>query len=66
MFQEFYKSSQWLSLPLITLVFFLLFFVAMLVWVVFGLRDKRRVDHLASLPFASDREPQKQPESNHG
>lgn len=66
MFQEFYKSSEWLSLPLITLVFFLLFFVAVLAWVIFGLRDKRRVDHLASLPFASDRETKKHSESNHG
>lgn len=55
MFQEFYATSEWLTLPLITLVFFFLFFVAVLAWVAFGLRDRRRVERLSSLPFAADR-----------
>ncbi len=54
MLQEFYKSSEWLTLPLIALVFFFVFFVAVLIWVIFGMRDRRRIDRLAELPFTSD------------
>ncbi|MBI5433410.1 MAG: hypothetical protein HZA52_11330 [Planctomycetes bacterium] len=65
MFQEFYKSSEWLTLPLIALVFFFLFFVAVLLWVAFGMRDSRRVDRLSGLPF-TDRESATHQESIHG
>ena len=66
MFQEFYKTSEWLTLPLITLVFFFLFFVAVLAWVVFGMRDRRDVERLSSLPFASENERSAHQESTHG
>jgi hypothetical protein len=56
MFQEFYRTSEWLTLPLVTLVFFFLFFVGVLIRVVFGMRDRRQVERLARLPFASERE----------
>ncbi|MCK6447856.1 MAG: hypothetical protein L6Q99_15800 [Planctomycetes bacterium] len=66
MFQEFYKTSEWLTLPQITLIFFFLFFLAVLAWVVFRMRDKREVDRLSSLPFQSDREDATHQESIHG
>jgi hypothetical protein len=55
MYQQYFKDSEWLSLPLVALVFFFLFFIGVLVRVVFGMRDERRVNELASLPFKSDR-----------
>ncbi len=66
MLQEFYKTSEWLTLPLITLCFFFLFFIAVLIWVFFGMRDKRRVERLADLPFTSDRDSATQREPFHG
>jgi len=50
-FQDFYETSAWLTLPLVALVFFFLFFVAVLIWVFVGLRDRAKVDRLARLPF---------------
>jgi cbb3-type cytochrome oxidase subunit 3 len=64
--QEYYHSSDWLSFPLIALVFFFLFFVAVLAWVALGMRDSRRVDRLSSLPFKSDSESDSHQESIHG
>lgn len=55
MYQEFFRHSEWLSLPLVALVFFFLFFLGVLTRVAFGMRDRRRLDELASLPFRSDR-----------
>lgn len=66
MFQEFYATSEWLTLPQITLVFFFLFFLAVLAWVVFRMRDKREVDRLSSLPFQADRDDATHQESIHG
>ncbi|MBK8177677.1 MAG: CcoQ/FixQ family Cbb3-type cytochrome c oxidase assembly chaperone [Planctomycetes bacterium] len=69
MLQEFYKTSEWLTLPLITLVFFFVFFVAVLIWVIFGMRNRHRLDRLARLPFdasASDQQGGPRRESNHG
>jgi cbb3-type cytochrome oxidase subunit 3 len=67
--QEFYASSEWLTLPLVALVFFFLFFLAVLCWVTFGLRDRKKVDRLARLPFESrttDLEGDPRQESDHG
>ena len=55
MYQQFFRDSEWLSLPLVALVFFFLFFIGVLARVAFGMRDRRRLDELASLPFRSDR-----------
>lgn len=55
MYQQYFKDSEWLSLPLVALVFFFVFFLGVLVRVFFGMRDERRVNELASLPFQSDR-----------
>jgi hypothetical protein len=65
MLQEFYKTSEWLSLPQITLVFFFVFFVAVLIRVVFGMRDAGEVDRLAELPFELERENASRQESPH-
>ncbi|MBL8862933.1 MAG: hypothetical protein JNK02_13125 [Planctomycetes bacterium] len=54
MFQQYFRDSEWLSLPLIALVFFFVFFLVVLARVVFGMRDARRVDELAALPFGAD------------
>ncbi|MCY2959868.1 MAG: hypothetical protein NTY35_06845 [Planctomycetota bacterium] len=62
MYQQYFQDSEWLSLPLVALVFFFLFFVGVLVRVVFGMRDERRVNELASLPFESDRPDSQQQE----
>ena len=54
MLQEFYHGNEWLSLPLVTLVFVFLFFVAVLIRVIFGMRDANQVERLARLPFDPD------------
>lgn len=54
MYQEHFQGSPWLWMPLVSLVFFFLFFMAVLLRVTFGMRDRGRVDELASLPFHSD------------
>ncbi len=66
MFQEFFKDSEWLSLPLIALIFFFAFFVVVLLRVSFGMRDRRRVDELAALPFDDEGRPAQLEEARHG
>lgn len=66
MLQEFYEANEWLTLPLITLCFFFSFFIAVLIWVIFGMRDPRRVQRMAELPFTSESETLSQRESPHG
>jgi len=53
-FQQYFRDSEWLSLPLAALVFFFVFFLSVLARVFFGMRDRRRVDELAALPFGAD------------
>jgi cbb3-type cytochrome oxidase subunit 3 len=53
--QEHFHGNQWVWLSLIALVFFFVFFVAVLARVVFGMRDRRAVDELAALPFGGER-----------
>ena len=51
MFQEFYRGSDLLHLPLYALVFFVAVFLGVVAWVwVFGRRDER-FDQLARIPF---------------
>ena len=57
MFAEFYAQSPLLFWPLVGLVIFLLSFACVLVYVLVGLRDKRKVDYLASLPLEPDGPP---------
>ena len=51
MFQEFFASSTLLTWPLVGLAVFVLSFIAVLLYVVFGLRDPQKLDHIASLPL---------------
>lgn len=66
MYQEHFQGSPWLWLPLISLVFFFLFFMAVLLRVTFGMRDHERVDELASLPLTTDRNSRTHVEPNDG
>ncbi len=54
MFQEFYAKSDLLIWPLIGLIIFLAVFAGVLAFVFFGLRDKEKLDDIASLPLALD------------
>jgi len=54
MFQEFFSRSTLLVWPLIGLLLSVAFFVGVLAFVFLGLRDRKRIDHLASLPFAAE------------
>ncbi|MBD3220359.1 hypothetical protein GF314_03875 [bacterium] len=51
MFQQFFQDSPLLVWPLVGLAVFLLSFIAVLLHVAFGLRDRRKRDHIASLPL---------------
>ena len=57
MFAEFYAQSPLLFWPLVGLVIFLISFAAVLFYVLVGLRDKRKVDYMASLPLEPDHQP---------
>ena len=54
MYAEFYASNPLLFWPLVGLVIFLVSFAAVMLYVFIGLRDRRKVDYLASLPLQSD------------
>jgi hypothetical protein len=51
MFQEYFAGSNLLVWPLIGLTVFVLSFAAVILYVVFGLRDPRKRDHIAALPL---------------
>ena len=54
MYAEFYATNPYLFWPLVGLVIVLVSFGAVLLYVLLGLRDKRKVDYLASLPLEPD------------
>ena len=54
MYAEFYAHNPLLFWALVGLVFFITSFVAVLLYVFIGLRDKRKVDYLAGLPLEPD------------
>lgn len=54
MFQDFFSRSTLLSWPLMGLLLSVAFFVGVLAFVFLGLRDRRHVTELASLPFDID------------
>lgn len=72
MFQEFFRDSEWLALPLLALVFFFVWFLVVVWRVIFRMRDRDRVDALAALPFADERstsriqDPVRAEEAQHG
>lgn len=53
MYQEFYRGSQLLNLPLFTLCLFLAIFVAVVAWVFF-FQKKHHFDQVARLPLDGD------------
>ncbi len=56
MYQEFFSGSNLLVWPLVGLVIFVSSFVAVLLYVFIGLRDRKKVDHLAGLPLDASSE----------
>ena len=56
MFAEFYSQNPLLFWPLVGLAIFVVSFTAVLLYVLVGLRDKRKVDYLAALPLESESE----------
>ena len=54
MFQEFYQRFLLIGWPLFGLIFFVLGFVAVLLYVGLGMRDRERVARLAALPLEGD------------
>ena len=57
MYAEFYAQNPLLFWPLVGLVIFLVSFAAVMLYVLIGLRDKRKVDYLAALPLEPDTQP---------
>ena len=51
MYTQFYADNPLLFWPLIGLAIFVLAFAGVMVYVLFGLRDKQKVDRLARLPL---------------
>lgn len=51
MFGEFYANSDLMIWPLVGLGIFVLAFLAVLAWVLFGLRRNPIVDRMAALPL---------------
>jgi hypothetical protein len=54
MFQEFYQRFLQVGWPLFGLIFFGLGFLAVLLYVGLGMRDRERVARLAALPLEGD------------
>lgn len=54
MFQEFYAHSNHLIWPLLGLILFVAIFAGVLAFVIFGLRDKDKIDELAAMPLEPD------------
>ena len=54
MFQDFFAKSDLLVWPVMGLLIFVLIFVGVLAYVFLGLRDKDKIDRMASLPFVPE------------
>lgn len=54
MYSQFYADNPLLFWPLVGLAIFVVSFVAVLFYVVVGLRDESKVEHLARLPLDTD------------
>ncbi|AKU92985.1 CcoQ/FixQ family Cbb3-type cytochrome c oxidase assembly chaperone [Vulgatibacter incomptus] len=59
MYQEFYRNSALLHLPLVALLLFLAVFVGTLAWLFVFQRKSPRFDRLADLPLELDERPRK-------
>ena len=56
MFQDFFAKSDLLVWPVMGLLIFVLIFVGVLAYVFLGLRDKDKIDRMASLPSVPESE----------
>lgn len=54
MYADFYAQNPLLFWPLVGLAIFVVSFAAVLLYVLIGLRDERKVEYLAALPLESD------------
>jgi len=54
MFQEYFADSTLLTWPLVGLAVFVLAFIAVILYVAFGLSDADKRHHIASLPLDDD------------
>jgi cbb3-type cytochrome oxidase subunit 3 len=54
MYQEYFAGSDLLIWPLVGLVIFLLSFLGVMWYVLVGLSDRRKRDHIAALPLNDD------------
>jgi cytochrome c oxidase cbb3-type subunit IV len=54
MYQEFFAKSDMLVWPLMGLLIFMAIFTGVLAYVFLGLRDRNKIDEIASLPLADD------------
>ncbi len=54
MFEEFLTSNGHMILPIISLILFFASFIGILIYVLFGLRDRDKLAHLETLPLDSE------------
>ena len=64
--EEFYAQSDLLVWPLVALLIFVAVFAGVLAFTFFGLRDRAKVDEVASLPLLDDHETANEPEGRAG
>lgn len=55
MYQEFYRGSDLLHLPLFAFILFMVVFCAVVTWLFILRRGDRKFDELAQIPFAAER-----------
>ncbi len=63
MFHDYFSGSNHLIWPLLGLLIFGSIFIGVLAYVFLGLRDKKKLHHIASLPLAEDDRPHPEPNS---
>jgi hypothetical protein len=56
MYQEFYRNSQYLDLPLFALLLFLTVFVATVLWLFVVQRKSKRFERISALPLEEETE----------
>lgn len=56
MYQEFYRGSQYLDLPLFALLLFMAVFVGTAIWLFVVQRKSPRFDRLSALPLEDETE----------
>jgi len=54
MWKEFYAANELMHWPLVGLGIFIVSFLAVLFYVLFAMRNKKDIQHMATLPLADD------------